>query len=151
MSVGADWRRSGPGVGGELRCCCCFLFLSNRVIISDKQSWFDWRKVSLESLSFRSFLLIAYSCGWELMPLVTSGGLGWPDCRCRLQQPPGDRRQSRLAGAAASHPEHSPTQIFSTGSSVVQIFCNNSAAAVRPTLLASSDKHIYIIYNLQRK
>ena len=54
----------------------------------------------------------------------------------------GDRRQSRLAGAAASHPQPRPTQIFSTGSSVVQIFCNNSAAAVRPTLLASSDKHI---------
>ena len=107
--------------------------------LSDKQG-FDLGKVSSESLSFRSLLLIAAitpadesSCRWSLVVARL---------QMQIAAASGDRRQSRLAGAAASHPQPRPTQIFSTGSSVVQIFCNNSAAAVRPTLLASSDKHI---------
>ena len=110
--------------------------------LSDKQG-FDLGKVSSNPLSFRSLLLIA-----AITP-VDESSCRWSLVVARLQMQiaaaaSGDRRQSRLAGAAASHPQPRPTQIFSTGSSVVQIFCNNSAAAVRPTLLASSDKHTYL-------
>ena len=50
-----------------------FFVVSNRVIISDKQSWFDLRKVSLESLSFCSLLLIAaITPAWSLV--VAWGG-----------------------------------------------------------------------------
>ena len=145
MSVGAveeiwtrGWRRAEMLL-------LLFVESSWSLNLSDKQG-FDLGKVSSESLSFRCLLLIAAitpadenSCRWSLVVARL---------QMQIAAASGDRRQSRLAGAAASHPQPRPTQIFSTGSSVVQIFCNNSAAAVRPTLLASSDKHIY---NLQRK
>ena len=71
-----------------------FFVVSNRVIISDKQSWFDLRKVSLESLSFRSLLLIAAitpadesSCRWS--PVVAWGGQT-ADADCSSRQETGD-------------------------------------------------------------
>ena len=71
-----------------------FFVVSNRVITSDKQSWFDLRKVSLESLSFCSLLLIAAitpadesSCRWS--PVVAWGGQT-ADADCSSRQETGD-------------------------------------------------------------
>ena len=146
MSVGAVeeiWTRGWRRAEMLLFIVVCWVKLIIDLNLSDKQG-FDLGKVrSLnpsESLSFRSLLLTA------AITLADESSWRWSLVVARLQMQiaaaSGDRRQSRLAGAAASHPQPRPTQIFSTGSSVVQIFCNNSAAAVRPTLLASSDKHI---------